>query len=153
MFRLLPKQCYECVMQRQLPQNLSNEQRCKNIRAKLCEKYTFPLTSPALQYRLPWGLVLIFALLLMTWTCTCVLACFKQSTQKVHEHKHRLFDGFKSPLWRQGRLMWFCAIVSTLNHMLFMPFPSLSCCLLQKEQNNPNVSIFRKDVKFMKPQL
>ncbi len=49
--------------------------------------------------------------------------------------------------------MWFCAIVSTLNHMLDMPFPRLSCCVLQEEQNNPNVTIFRKDVKFMKPQL
>lgn len=46
--------------------------------------------------------------------------------------------------------MGFCAIVSTLNHM---PFPSLSCCVLQKEQNNPNVAIFRKYVKFMKPQI
>lgn len=69
------------------------------------------------------------------------------------EHrKSMLFSGFKAPIRTQVRLMWFCAIVSTLNHMLDMPFPCLSC-VLQEEQNNPNVTIFRKDVIFMKPQL
>ncbi len=43
-------------------------------------------------------------------------------------------------------------LVSTVNHMLDMLFPRLSC-VFQEEQNNPNVTIFRKYVKFMKPQL
>lgn len=43
-------------------------------------------------------------------------------------------------------------LVSTSNHILNVPFPRLSC-VFQEEQNNPNATIFRKYVKFMKPQL